>query len=1000
MISLGVVIVAYQVYALVLTPRLEPSVPTLAGRSATEEEWQGGRLAVARYQQLIRSYFPQGHWTQQGAPIFVEYGPMLLALGDYKPDDRGRVELKQCAVVAFPTPRQEGEPPPRDAIVIEAPGGATLQFDEKFDPMGGSIGRPVAGVLPGEIVIRSDMRESGPEDDLRVVTRNLRFNQALLHTTAEVSVRLGRHSGGGRGLEVRFLQEQHLGELDGPLPVAGASSLEVREGVWAELELGDRYRQARGPMRLTSAGPFRFDFTRFIASFQQDVRADQPNTTGPDDTLRCNELRLHFAEEGETKVLSQDDEPEIAKAQGRTLGRLDPYLLEAIGSGVRLDSPTREVAIRGKWLRLWLAEQRVRIEGAPATLAHGVSEVRSNWIDYKSPVGESAAAIGEMLVAGPGWVRLVPDRDQPEKTFEAKWGAVAEGKPAVALRRDASGQPVMLIEGRPETAAAGLGRLTSDRLSVRLREVAPDGPAGPAIELSNLGDRNGKTQTSAVLLHQVDAIGRVELSGREVGGRFNRVTAKFHPRVEQEVGPLIGGSDPFKSRRGSAERRFEVSARELLVDIDLVGRKARPTGLVCSGKVDLRQPTGRDGERPFRVLGEQLRIERLERNGERRLTVAGSESGGASAREGLAEVQAGGVRLWARDLRLDQAQGRLWTEGPGNARVNLAESRSKLGPLGSEATLRWSNGLEFNGERITLSGDVFAEAASDVLRCRRLTASLATPIDLRSGGSTEGVDLAQVECAGGVFIDHRSIDPQGQTSHERAKLEQLAVNRLTGEISGQGPGWVRSVHLGDSTGGFGIGQQQDKAAAGLRFLRVDFQQGLGGNLDRRSLRFFENVRAIYGPVLAWDHELPIHSPNGVPPDAVELSCDELRVYEDPAAVSQRRVAGAKLGKIELRALGSVRIDAAASGKGGAMTAEAAEVNYSQASDRFTLAGDGQRLGTVWLQVDPTQPVTPTSFQRLTYYRNQNHLIVNDLRGIEYRPAGPPQSAARPGGRAR
>ena len=166
------------------------------------------------------------------------------------------------------------------------------------------------------------------------------------------------------------------------------------------------------------------------------------------------------------------------------------------------------------------------------------------------------------------------------------------------------------------------------------------------------------------------------------------------------------------------------------------------------------------------------------------------------------------------------------------------------------------------------------------------------------------------------------------------------------------------------------------------------------------MRFFENVRAIYGPVLAWDHELPIHSPNGVPPDAVELSCDELRVYEDPAAVSQRRVAGAKLGKIELRALGSVRIDAAASGKGGAMTAEAAEVNYSQASDRFTLAGDGQRLGTVWLQVDPTQPVTPTSFQRLTYYRNQNHLIVNDLRGIEYRPAGPPQSAARPGGRAR
>jgi hypothetical protein len=254
-----------------------------------------------------------------------------------------------------------------------------------------------------------------------------------------------------------------------------------------------------------------------------------------------------------------------------------------------------------------------------------------------------------------------------------------------------------------------------------------------------------------------------------------------------------------------------------------------------------------------------------------------------------------------------------------------------------------------------------------------------------------------------VTIDYRGSDDAGQTSHERVRLNTLAINRLTGAISGRGPGSIRSVRLasaaasplggaGPGTGGPSIGSS---SKGGLRFLRVDFREGLAGNFVERRGQFSGGVQVVYGPVLAWDHQLPLHSPEGVPPDSVELRCEELRVHEDPAASVRRGSAtGAPLGPIELVAMRSVRIDSAIGAEGGGVIAEAARASYSQSADRFVLEGDGaQQLAKLWLRQNAQQDYAPVTAQRLTHYITLGRTTLDDIGGATYQP--PPSNANRP-----
>src|SRR6476646_12222542 len=141
-----------------------------------------------------------------------------------------QVDIKKFAMIMFPSPPHADVPAPRDAIVLEAMQGAHLIFDD-FHPELGRIGQITRGEFPGPIVIRSDMREPGPDDDLLVETSDLQMYTKLLYTASPVRFRMGQTVGSGRELEIRFLADEHSQPKDNGLKIAGFDSLEIRREV-------------------------------------------------------------------------------------------------------------------------------------------------------------------------------------------------------------------------------------------------------------------------------------------------------------------------------------------------------------------------------------------------------------------------------------------------------------------------------------------------------------------------------------------------------------------------------------------------------------------------------------------------------------------------------------------------------------------------------------------------------------------------------------------------
>src|SRR3990172_7618418 len=154
LIALAALVVAYQAYVLVAEPLLEPPLAVREARKSTAAQRQKAEQSVTKYQRLLAAYFPPEHLSLARPPKVIESGPVMFVLDDYKRHDDGRVDLTRCALVVFPTPRVDGVAPPRDAIIIEAPQGAKLQFDDQFQPARGQIGQITRGEFPGRIAIQ------------------------------------------------------------------------------------------------------------------------------------------------------------------------------------------------------------------------------------------------------------------------------------------------------------------------------------------------------------------------------------------------------------------------------------------------------------------------------------------------------------------------------------------------------------------------------------------------------------------------------------------------------------------------------------------------------------------------------------------------------------------------------------------------------------------------------------------------------------------------------
>ncbi len=589
-----------------------------------------------------------------------------------------------------------------------------------------------------------------------------------------------------------------------------------------------------------------------MASVDRDVVVRQLNPNGPCDQLNCNQLDIHFAPKA-APLNAKGDAVVVdpSKRQQRDLGRLEAAAIVALGHPAIAVSPARKIEARGDRIQIALREQRLRIEGGNDTrLTSGTNVLQAPIIDYQQAEKDSTTKIGRFRAAGPGSLHFVMDAKKPDQVFQAAW------QKSVQLGRE-KGQPVIVMEGRPELAFGAAGSLMGDQIRLYLRELDGNSAAGFAVG----GGSGDKQKQSRLAPDRLIAVGNVVITSPQLVGRTQQLLANFQIPAE----PAASGAPPAaaptaiekkaKAAPKNAERQqsYEVVADQMRLEVFLKGQTAVPTTLACDGNIVVREVTQAGAnQQPTEIRGGQLIVDKLDTKTPH-ITLRGASGAGANApvngggADGNqpAQLSGRGVSLFTAQVEMDGRDNHMWSDGPGEATVLMARDlQGNATATPTPVKIRWQNGLRFDGQTITFDHNVVVASADSTLKCDRMLARLAAPLQFGQHIDQTATSFSQIDCEGRVAIENLSRDLGGVTSHDRMQLGHLTINQQTGEIRGQGPGVIRSTRFGNGMVPLAGPQDAKPPAASpaangpgnkLHFLRVDFHTGLDGNMYTRDV---------------------------------------------------------------------------------------------------------------------------------------------------------------------
>lgn len=955
--SFVLVLSCYWVYGLVAVPLIEPEAEV---RASTQTAGSGAPVAVRRHSDIDALFGPDD-WERRD-PVMLENQRGKLLIGDYKNNPDGSVAISPCTIIMLPEGEFASEEERiRQAIVLQAVDKAVLRFDEPFDIRRGSIGKLVSGTLLGPILIRSDHKQPGPQDDLWIETRDVQLSQEMVTTDQAVKFRWGANHGSGRQMRIDLVPAVDKPGNSRTPQVAGLKALTLFREVRLHLSPDQKQMQAAIrpgagkdkvadpspgvagnrwkplPVEVTCRGPFRIDLEQKIATFQERVDVLQIQPEGPSDQLSGETLTIHFAAKG-----SPANPAEAARPDSNQ--RLEPRRLEMQGNPVIVRSPSNAVHARGQRLEYDLPLRRLSLAGEPeVVVTRGGDEIRARELYYQP--GEQGR-LGKFLAVGPGWLRgKTPDRPQP---VEARWAKQLWIRPDP----EAPANDVVSLEGDADARVPGMGGLKADEIYCWLLQrpvAAPASAPGGAVETK-----------MEMAPDRVLARGQVQIDSPQLIGATDQLEAWFeHPApppaaaapvatavsyppqsdaVAAPAAPSVpapakpsGLASLAKPSRGPVEQRFDVSGKLLRLKLLMNGREAQLSEVVLDGQarfaeIPLRQQT----QPPMLVEGDVLHVVQTD-----------PEQATVSVTGKPAHVNAGGMGLHGAAINLSRGTNQLWIDGEG--RMTLQVDRDMHGrPLEKPQPLevKWQGRMIFNGLTATFERTVTARTEQQLLQTEMLQITLSRRIDFSKAKQGERPDVAELVCRGGVELDSKTYDQRGLASIEHMESADLSLNRMTGKVLANAffdsnrPAVMVQVRRGDNRAGLAVpGGTKEPAAGdekddGLSYLHVQFYRDLVGNLNTRQMTFGDRVKTVYGPVPAWDSVLTTES---MGERGILLTCDRMVVREMDSAQPDVRAT-------ELEAIGNTSVE----GSGDTFRATAAIIRYSSEKGKLTLEGDGRR----------------------------------------------------------
>ena len=614
--AFGTILIAFWAYTLIAVPLIEPGVVIATGRDAS----LGGRSTrIEGREEEFRRLFRPGSWELE-SPMVIETAQGHLLFKEYKPLEKGRMEIKPCTLVFHTSGGQpEGRKRP---IVMQAPDRALLQFDRDFDLGSGEIGRLIGGRLVGDVNIFSAETAPGEEDDLDISTRNVHLAEDHVMTPHDVKFRFGRNHGSGRDLKITL--------IPGP-PASDDSTGPMYEGV-RDLELVhvDKihlYMKGKGllgdeeteepaaaveqkpptPVEITCQGPFRFDFEKNVAAFNDRVEVERKIPDEPSDTLQnCYRLECHFsrreadAESGTAAADTAGDEKHAVPIGGMKIERM-----VALGKPAVLTSPSRQAVVQAERLeyeinnrqfflkdsrRLFLRDARNYVELDNRLLPGPPPRNEPVQLRYEmAPEGR----LGRLWATGPGRYQGLLGEEQ-DRRAEAAW------QQQLLLRPDGDSHAFSIL-GKAHAHLAENGTFDADEIHVWLDEIEQPRQPAPA------ADGQGKAKPKfEIVPNRLLATGNVNIDSKQLSGNPKKLEAWFRRAAPVAAAPLPPSAEAAAGPSNStAEQQWPGTGNSAVASTSTTAAPLARPSLLSRDPA----PTEAKRQQKFDIQGDSLRVQ-------------------------------------------------------------------------------------------------------------------------------------------------------------------------------------------------------------------------------------------------------------------------------------------------------------------------------------------------------------------------------------------------------
>lgn len=984
----------YTAYAAGLAPLLEPPIKWVEPSDIPDGAGSIAKLAGERRMAYLGQWFSADDWELQ-APKTLETPQGTLLFDDYQPRDGGLIEITPCTMIFNSTSPEDADPDPdqaRRAIILRAPRGALLRFDSPIDLKQAAIGKLIGGELLGEVTIRSDQRDPGPEDDLLISTHNVALNQTEITTPELMEFRLGPHYGRGRGVQIMLAPEGSKGDA----ATFNVRELNLLEQVFMHIEPsagGDLFpgsgtakskhaataapaKKGEGaPVEVRSTGRFTFDFVDNFALFRKQVDVVRLHNDGSLDQMTGEQLKIVFDETAPTSAPDPN-----AKKAGK---KIEPRRIEFTGEPVVIRAPANDMQARAQYVEHDLQTRSVRLRDAvEVVLRQQDRELHCPEIFYLPGAPGSNGtfqAVGRGMLSGSA-------PDDPRQTFAAEWTTRLHFRPH-------EDRQVLSLHGAAKFESSGKGALAGDEIHLWLVE-RPD-PAAPP-------PQPGEKPKMELVPDRLLALNQVHIQSPQLVGAASRLEGWFEQEAaaamvhrvhfapqEDRFAPVGGAPRPIalpqpgddEIRQLEPERQFQLDGELIRMRIGVVAKQMQLREAVVERSVRLREiKTKTPTDKPLLLTGDLLHVVQPTPN-ETHVVVTGSPA--------YAEAQE--LTISGGKLLLDRPApdvNRFAVEGQGVLTMPVEQDLQGRPTAQPERLhLTWQGGMSHDGKTALFQRGVEARMSTQHLRTDRLQVlfadktqvgapqALATP-----GGAQSAQQIVQVDCFDGVQIDSRTTKPDGNPlAVERVAARTLSINQRTGDFVAEGPGEVTSLRLGTPGGANFPGQQPaNPATAGgapetkINYLNVTFQRQLVGNHPRKEMTFINQVRTLYGPVADWASTVDRNRPEAWSPETVSIDCEKMQVFArtDVAAATET---------FDLIAEGNTLVE------GTTFHARAPRLTYAQTKDLLVIEGDGRTDAMLYHQKVKGGETSATSAKRFMVWPTTNRVQIDGATSLELTP---------------